>query len=129
MTIEAAGPTGARDRFRQLADEQVLERLPRFIVAAERWLHELGSDRQSSPRSSARSGDAFAVAYQSLRDGLQGGEASSVAEFDLRLRQHFDAFLLGKRLTPVPIWKVKAPRTRPTQPHECGRRRANLRIR
>jgi site-specific DNA recombinase len=163
-------------------DEQVLERLPRYIEAAERWLRELGSDRQraeglaraevdraerdvrerrarvssladryqleaegdlstakaealldalveargelkQAERRARRAdaelaavhraidGDALAVAYQALRDALRTGETSSVAEFNYRLRQHFDAFVIGKDVTPVPIWKVEAPRT------------------
>jgi hypothetical protein len=162
-------------------DAQVLERLPRFVAAAEDWLRELGSDRQRAEglaradleraerdvhdrrarvasladryqleaegdlttakaealldalvearrelklaEATARraegelaavrraiDGDALQIAYQSLRDALRGGETAAIADFNHRLRQHFDAFVIGDGVLPVPIWRVEAPR-------------------
>jgi site-specific DNA recombinase len=162
-------------------DACVLERLPRFLEAAERWLQELGSDRQSAEargradleaaerrlrdirtrvegladryqleaetdlmtskaealldalvkaradlkdaetdvhRAKAEltavlqaiEGDALASAYQTLRKGLHSGDTSAVADFNGRLREHFDAFVIDRNGLPVPIWKVEMPR-------------------
>jgi len=161
-------------------DSQVLERLPRFLEAAERWLREVGVDRQGaearareevaaagrglrelhrrvgalsdryglelqSDPASARAealldevvkaraelkaaedderralaeleavrhaieGDALEAAYATLRSALDGGRSSAVLEFNRRLRQHFDAFVIDHHGNAVPIWKVEVP--------------------
>jgi DNA invertase Pin-like site-specific DNA recombinase len=178
--VDGTGLCDAPSQDAARIDEQVLERLPGFIEAADRWLREMGSDRQHAEaradrepvvseqrvgelearvagltdryameaetdvwharadavldalvtarqelkRGQARArraaadlaavqraveGDPLAIAHQELRDALCGGEAQAVREFNRRLREHFDAFVIDTEGTAIPIWKVEVP--------------------
>jgi hypothetical protein len=69
----------------------------------ERAAAELAAARQ------AIEGDALAVAHRTLHDALRGGETAAVLEFNRRLREHFDAFVVDSDGSAVPIWKVEVP--------------------
>jgi DNA invertase Pin-like site-specific DNA recombinase len=178
--VDGTGLCNAPPQDAERIDEQVLARLPRFIEAADRWLREMGSDRQQAEARADRElvvaeqrvrelearvaglsdryaleaetdvwharaeavldalvtarqdlkrgharvrraaadlaavqraieGDPLAIAHQELRDALRGGEAQAVREFNRRLREHFDAFVIDSDGTAIPIWKVEMP--------------------
>ena len=59
----------------------------------------------------ALAGDSMAVALRALKDDLARGAAGSVADFNRRLREHFEAFVIDADGTPVPLWRVQVPAT------------------
>jgi DNA invertase Pin-like site-specific DNA recombinase len=54
-------------------------------------------------------GDVMAVALRSLTDAVAGVRTTSVADFNRRLREHFDGFIISCDQRPVPVWKLSLP--------------------
>jgi hypothetical protein len=59
----------------------------------------------------ALAGDSMAVALRALKADLRTGAADSVADFNRRLREHFEAFVIDADGTPIPLWRVQVPAT------------------
>lgn len=53
----------------------------------------------------------MAVALRALKEDLRTGAAGSVADFNRRLREHFEGFVIDADGTPIPLWRVQVPAT------------------